>query len=265
MTGTGTQADPYIVDSWPDFVTAVGTSGAYVEAARGLTWDMNDIAPEGVSGVKFECSYFDGVGLVIKNLRLLDRIYHKNSCTVKNMKLLDTLVGKSSLLRTEGNSVTVNYEDCVISTLSSASEAVIKTTEYANKLYFRRCGITVRAEKAVFCSNSYGGTQPWFVDSDIKYIGYSLTGQSSSYAGIRLQNSFVTGSFGKYCDVHESADSIINAQGEQAQHVYGTVSNVIVNSDMAESIASSLTSVTDAQMRDAAYLVSLGFPIGVKP
>ncbi len=263
MTGTGTQADPYIVDSWPDFVTAVGTSGVYVEVVPGTTWNMNDIAPEGVDGVEFYCVYFDGKGITIKNLRLLDRIYHKTSCTVKNMKLLDTLVEKSSLLRTEGNAVTVNYEDCVISTLSSASEAVIKTTEYANKLYFRRCGITVRAEKALFCSNSYGGTQPWFVDSHINYIGYSLTNQHTSYAGIRLQNSFVAGSFGKYCDVHESSNSIINAQGEQVLNVNGTVSNVFVNSDMAESIASSLTSVTDAQMRDAAYLASLGFPIGV--
>ena len=265
MTGTGTQADPYIVDTWPDFVTAVGTTGAYVEAAPGLTWDMNDIAPEGVNGVEFYCIYFDGKGITIKNLRLLNRISHYRSCTVKNLKLLDALVENSSLLSTNDGSATVSYDDCIISAQSSARIAVINPMEYANKLYFRRCGIAVRAEKAFFCGNNYGGTQPWFVDSYINYIGYSLTNQDMSYAGIRLQNSFVAGSFGKYCDVHESSNSIINAQGEQVLNVNGTVRNVFVNSDMAESIASSLTSVTDAQMRDAAYLASLGFPIGVKP
>lgn len=31
MTGTGTQNDPFVPQDWDDFVTAIGTSGAYVE------------------------------------------------------------------------------------------------------------------------------------------------------------------------------------------------------------------------------------------
>jgi hypothetical protein len=31
MTGTGTQNDPFIPNTWDDFVTAIGTSEAYVE------------------------------------------------------------------------------------------------------------------------------------------------------------------------------------------------------------------------------------------
>lgn len=31
MTGTGTQNDPFVPQNWDDFVTAIGTSGAYVE------------------------------------------------------------------------------------------------------------------------------------------------------------------------------------------------------------------------------------------
>ena len=36
MTGTGTQADPFIISNWPDLCTAVGTSGAYVEFPKQL-------------------------------------------------------------------------------------------------------------------------------------------------------------------------------------------------------------------------------------
>lgn len=36
MTGTGTQADPYIIADWSDFITAVGTSNAYVEFPKNL-------------------------------------------------------------------------------------------------------------------------------------------------------------------------------------------------------------------------------------
>ena len=58
MTGTGTQTDPYIVDNWADFVTALGTSGAYVSFPEvGGVLDMNDIAPEGLSS-KIMVSWF---------------------------------------------------------------------------------------------------------------------------------------------------------------------------------------------------------------
>ena len=69
MTGIGTQADPYIVDTWADFVTAVGKSDAYVECAEGAVWDMNDIASEGISAeVNINCKSVEGNGVTVKNL-----------------------------------------------------------------------------------------------------------------------------------------------------------------------------------------------------
>lgn len=46
MTGTGTQADPYIPTTLTEFITAVGTSGAYVA----LTQDINAADDPGYTG-----------------------------------------------------------------------------------------------------------------------------------------------------------------------------------------------------------------------
>jgi hypothetical protein len=50
MTGSGTQADPYIVDNWADFLTAATIStDTYTEFAEGTVIDINDVQPEGFS------------------------------------------------------------------------------------------------------------------------------------------------------------------------------------------------------------------------
>ncbi len=68
MTGTGTQEDPYVVDNWNDFVTAVGQYDAYVTCPEGLVFDMNEIAPDGINGIIINCKWLDGHGLTIKKL-----------------------------------------------------------------------------------------------------------------------------------------------------------------------------------------------------
>lgn len=56
MTGTGTQADPYIVDNWADY-RQIYTASAYIEwdnSATNKIIDFNEIQPEGfTSQIKF--------------------------------------------------------------------------------------------------------------------------------------------------------------------------------------------------------------------
>lgn len=107
MTGTGTQNDPYIISDWTDFITAVGTSNAYVEFPKNLVHtsdtnvdpnklytdangviqtnvqasdlvnlyentfvlDANDYAPEGLSAsISINCASLKGFGGTIRNL-----------------------------------------------------------------------------------------------------------------------------------------------------------------------------------------------------
>lgn len=107
MTGTGTQNDPFVISSWTDFITAVGTSDAYVEFPKSLVrtsdsavdpnklytdssgivqtnvqpsdlanlyentfkLDANDYAPAGLSAtIEINCASINGYGATIINL-----------------------------------------------------------------------------------------------------------------------------------------------------------------------------------------------------
>ena len=68
MTGTGTQADPYIVYTWDEFVS-VADKAVYITCPDNLVWDMSEILPDGlVRDVTITVKEFDGNGLIIKNL-----------------------------------------------------------------------------------------------------------------------------------------------------------------------------------------------------
>lgn len=95
MTGTGTQADPYIVDTWADFVTAVGKSDVYVECAEGTVWDMNDIAPDGIkSRINIYAKSINGNGVIIKKLYFTSNasFFFANSTSVTGVDFLDSLI-----------------------------------------------------------------------------------------------------------------------------------------------------------------------------
>ena len=107
MTGTGTQNDPFVISDWADFITAVGTSGAYVEFPKSLVrtsdstvdpnklytdssgivqtnvqpsdlpnlyentfrLDANDYAPAGLAAtIEINCASINGNGATIINL-----------------------------------------------------------------------------------------------------------------------------------------------------------------------------------------------------
>lgn len=122
MTGTGTQAEPYIVSNWTDFITAIGATDAYVEFPKNLVktsdtevnpnklyvdssgtvqtnvqasdlanlyentfvLDANDYAPEGLTTtITINCASINGFGGTIRNLASTQvNIFTKNSSSL---------------------------------------------------------------------------------------------------------------------------------------------------------------------------------------
>lgn len=96
ISGTGTQADPYIVDTWTDFVTAVETANAYVkvDTSTVATWDFAKMVEGGLStGINWNAVEVDGNGLTIKGLfGTAAKWFSATSSTakvIKNLNLLD--------------------------------------------------------------------------------------------------------------------------------------------------------------------------------
>lgn len=94
MTGTGTQADPYIPTTLTEFIEAVGTAGAYVE----LTQDINaadDPAYTGelTSSIALQCSEMDGREHVISGITVRSDSFLKqtrrSTCRIKNVVMRD--------------------------------------------------------------------------------------------------------------------------------------------------------------------------------
>ena len=67
MTGTGTQADPYVVETMSEFCAKVEEDGVYIELAGDL--DCTDWLPPN-RRYTMACNQIDGKGYVIKNIHL---------------------------------------------------------------------------------------------------------------------------------------------------------------------------------------------------
>lgn len=262
ITGTGTQADPYIVDTWSDFVTAVGTSGAYVEVVQGAVWDTNDIAPEGMPTVNVNATHVDGKGLEIKNARI-DQIFFDclstttAGVTVENISITNFLAS-SSVIYKRGD-YPLYFKNLILSGIQTSGKTIYRTG--GDRIYFRSnelngCGFFI----------DYSGGDMMNDSARIHYKDCIFYLDGNGYLGINNAIDFVAENcyvYGKIKECHfysGSAKNIINAYADLIAN--GGTNVAIINADKCDNVTTG-TSVTDEQMKDAAYLNSIGFPIGV--
>ena len=259
------------VTSWAEFVTAIGTNNAIVNCPLKAEWDMNEIAPEGIAGyIPLACATINGNGTVIKNLHLTsgnfrkDRVVTINDLSITNFicETRDESGGRAFFYGySSNNSLYLNR--CIISGLGN---------QYMNRLsntntYIDRCSINVDFTSAAY---AFGV----FPLADAKY--------SRIKQNVQNMNGSFTVNFGNcnFCelDVYMPQATTINVQNiSGCKLIGGFGSAVLANVDTARSFVSIFLTqtlpsaeggtyvkgVTDAQMKDAAYLASIGFPIGV--
>lgn len=260
MTGSGTQADPYIVDSWSDFVTAVGTSNAYVELAEDTVIDMDDVSPTGISSVvAIRCTQIDGKGGEIRNLYFTNnayfQFYHEDGI-MKNLTL--------SNMRRDGTGTAVfmfvyNYTfiNCIISG-SFGGASVFNGARST----MQSCAFTIQAQNCYFAVNSYSDHRcPNFINSLLKVSGTPvLTGNPGQ---IFLENSLVLGTLPtKY--IYKAIGTIIDCDVPDNTAVQVSNGKAYINSDKFGTgvTTTRCTQLTTEQIQSSDYLFSIGFPIG---
>lgn len=271
MTGTGTQADPYIVDNYPDFVTAAETDQAYVEFVPNTKIDMNSISPLGVGQLTLKCRSIDGKGSVITNLFCSDNNFiffdrSGKSCDISHLELTNFKCERTLIYCNSGS---LTFKEHIFSGIclgkssheviyadagSSSSASLIFTADNLG------CALTIDAPDMSFC-NGYFSHCPSFYNCNLKINCNSLVRSQNN--AIYLENSYLSGNV-NYCNAIRGKNSVINTVSNGVT-VYGVsdVQHILVNSDKAGSIQQYFDSVTSEQMRDAEYLQSIGFPIGV--
>lgn len=240
MQGNGTQESPYIPETWDEFVTAVGTSGAFVSMPEGGYFDMNEIAPEGGISITIQCKSIEGNnweirnayntkfknnsrnrGLIINRLHFLDfyidsisDVFDLEYCNLYNCKLSGDITGISSKILTYGT-----YNNC--------------------SMNFKFIGGAIQVcNKGVTCN---------FVNAIIDHSD-SEASNSAVFNPFAANNSFIE---------HKSnANGItIALTSSKSSIVHSDAGNFVINS------TGSKVEVSEEQLKDVAYLRSIGFPI----
>lgn len=272
MALTGTQADPYIVTTWSEIMEKIAEPGVYIRCTPGLTFDMNELYPNGAPQMTFNCKEFDGNGLIIKNGRYTSDAFYMptRDSFLKKVKFLNFLIqgnGYCLIRYDQGGKLTV--EDCVFSGQSTSSEAIIRInrSDYSSiTIDFYRCGFNVQGigEFLNKKGSSWDGDTS-FIDSHIIYTGSGIS-SNTSHNWFHMVNSLLEGEItSSVTKIHTSNDSIINLTAPYIGTLSGTTSltHVIVNSDKASvSSGSSFIPLTDTELQDVQAVAATGFPIG---
>lgn len=291
MTGTGTQADPYIVDTWADFVTAVGESDAYVECAEGTVWDMNDIAPDGISSrINIYAKSINGNGVIIKKLYFTSNasFFFANSTSVTGVDFLDSLVESGTFIYRSG---AATFQECRFSGIIQDSTFFYNTAN--SSAYIKRSSINLQFQgNSLLCCGYYvgngtGGLPIICENCNVRLSGSStnsstITSYDSNYKYnlITFENCLISGvnpfkylyvswawSSGTYSSKYSVFD-IVCSSGQFITNAprYSSIVNCIINSDKLNgaTVDTAIKKVTDDQLHDASYLQSIGFPIGVE-
>lgn len=289
MTGTGTQADPYIVSTWEEFKTAVDTINVYVAldpSATSKVMDANDakINPFSTS-VRFQCDGIEGNGWTIRNLYFngtgSSMISNLQTCTINNLYFENIVCnnGTSPFLSAPKATFTgCSFSGVKYTTSQTAALAAGSSTGYHG--IFNNCTFAFKVVgESAGCLFSY---------CDFKECNFNIISSTNPASGTRcvlfstctLENSLLRGSIvlkgggSTYLAYTNSTVKNVFAAVELSTPEGGTASFYPGNADATSCIVSDLIGsgityyngdniqyVSAAQGKNAEYLASIGFPV----
>ena len=266
-------ADVY-VNSWAEFVEAIGVAGDTVYLPENAEWDMNEILPYGLQeNVSFACSKIDGRGTRIKNLNLNSYCfsYSEQDIKVIHNLLMTDWIGTNYFFDLRYGS---EWFRCAISGITSAAHIIYNSNSYNySAVEMASCSINVESSANVFRIVSTGGGK-------YSYCRIEAHAANSSEGNIGNQNylccelAFYAPNATDYFSVYSfqngnllrgNLKSIPEISSSWAQ--WSGLTSVFSADMFADGVTSpfpdNFVACTEAQLKDAAYLRSLTFPIVV--
>lgn len=290
-----------VVQNWLEFVTAVGTAGAEVEFPKNLTHttdtdvdpnklytdeygvvqtnvqpsdlpnlyentfvldaNSDDGFPGGITThIQIRCASINGFGGYIKNLASsMDGVLGFYAVTqVTGIAFLNINLEGYMFFGAVWSGGYNQINKCIFAGRLVSDNYAFINTHYFN---FTSCAVTLDLWGSMAALTSYAtGALSTF---DICRIQLTKTDPSSSSLVINVvaNNSYITGSLTAPLKIVDSVYTVIDIETPQITASHSGQSNTLANSDKCNNISDYLTSVTTAQLKDAAYLSSIGFPI----
>lgn len=269
ITGTGTQADPYVVTTWAELASKVSESGKYIKLGNDI--DLNDEYPEGLtSGLTINCAEIDGDGKTIKNLYFKSGrlFYCEGNRTWKNTNILNFVLGdgnNGAAFHYNGTVYnTLTFKQCKLSgRLNSGLNDNNRVILASGRLKFNRCSLNIYFSEN---TSTLAKSPDWRDVVTLLYCNCNFTGVTDKGLNMVLDNSYVKGTL-ENATISTTASSgtasiysVLDITVAECTGGNGT-NLVLCNSEKCSTISEYLTSVTSAQLTSAAYLDSIGFPI----
>lgn len=265
-------ADVY-VESWEEFVEAVGVSGDTVYLPEEAEWDMGEILPYGLqSNIIISCYEINGRNTRIKNLNLNARCFqcgNGGKMKISNLLMTDWL-GTSQWFDFRYGS---DWFRCAISGITSSGNIIQNDNQYQNTPpKFTSCSINVESSASGFGIDSRGTSELYYCRVEI-HAPNATSFQFSVYEKICSEMIIYAPNASGNLNVnylsHNGGGNILRGNLKSIASMSGTYSglpSVYSEDTFADDVTSpsaSFVSCTEDQLKDAAYLRSLGFPIAV--
>ena len=272
VTGTGTQADPYICGNWDELISVSTTASNYIKMADSdsRTIDFNSIYPDGLNSNIILYGNIDFNGWTLTNLYIPSNQYKitfggtqtANNCFIKNLNFTNFLKRGSGEIFYVISSSPSNFKqfyNCVFS--GEFDNGVSNDSAYLCKCPMYNCSVNVVSNSTGYIYlTTIKGENCWF----------NVAGKMNRLYIGATDNCLISGSITTSDTISLSINNgsvrysvfDINANGT-LYTANGTTS--IYNSEKISlrSEYSYMIGVTSEQMINAEYLQSIGFPIGV--
>lgn len=277
MTGTGTQNDPYIVETFVDFLDAVGQSDVYVELGSDI-----DVAADGyeyIGAIAINALSVDGRGYAIRNATFQmsggNCFYTNSSVSMSNISLLDCSFKMSDNANIFGSHFNVFGMKISIQVQSSTTFRLFSGANAENVA----ADVTIFGG-AVFNISEYGNVKKatFFIRGNYKYNHLFKGANASNQVAVEnvgaifdgtiiYSGKFYLGCYTNFVNCYFAVNDGVNTNNgtiEISINQYaGSASNVVFSVGALESGViippSGYQELTTAQIKDEAYLQSIGW------
>jgi len=264
MTGSGTENDPYIVETWEEFVSAFNASSKYITFPDDTILDFNEIQnySRKLTG-RYNTVLGNGVNFRNITLETGAFISATNKNTFDNMRFTNLyFTGDASFISSSNNNDWCYFINCQFAGVFQGNS---KFNDSGDNLYFGKsltsvgCGINLKlSEQAVFRATAYS----------CYCYNCQLTLDCESSAAdtsINIYNSLIEGNIGGANRSIWAVNCVLNANIETTFTNTNTGKVSVANADKIgeNGAVNGFVAVTSEQLKNAEYLSSIGFPIGV--
>ena len=260
VSGSGTQADPYIITTIEEFEDKASERGAYLKLANNI--DLKNVVFN--NGINVDCANIDGDGYAFLNPYINNCLFiFTRKVVFNNFSIINFIVDGVELQNAKlfKNSYTmggIEFHDC---SLTGMFEGYGTLASYGIEYYNSGLNLIFNDNSRMDDGGDY--SRLYLNDSNVEIRG-NTTGLLKSV----LKNTYITGSIpNTYFTVsnlygaHSSYYSIVDIETTKVESESDTLTTLVNSSKISGTISEYLKPVTPEQLANPEDLSELGFPI----